>query len=91
MYLAWVQNANDCWVGKTKVLPERDKDDRSSSDQTEADYSSICTGHSDDNLSPPYVEPYANALFLFRPKTRTSIWYVCVDFYTCIPITCNPL
>lgn len=41
---------------------KREKDNRWLSDQTEADYSSIYIDHSDDNLSPPFIDPYANAL-----------------------------
>lgn len=51
----------NCWVGKIKVQTKWDKDKK---DQAEAYYSSICIYLSDDNLSPPFVDPYANELVL---------------------------
>lgn len=60
--LSLVQNVYDCWVGKIETQTKREKDNRWLSDQTEADYSSICIDHSDDNLSWPFIDPYANAL-----------------------------
>lgn len=79
MYLAWVQNVFDCCACKTKVLAS---DNRSLSDQTETDCILICIDHSDDNLSPHFVEPYANAFvlncYLKQTKDLFGMHVVCI-------------
>lgn len=75
----------NCWAGKIEVQTTRDKDNWWLSEQTEADYSSICIDLSDDNLPPPYVDPYANAFVLNdcfktdeRPEYLFAMHVVCI-------------